>query len=184
MPHYKAALRVLVYLRGTVSQTLIYKADASLPLRTFMDSDWATRFSVSGGVIEFMGCVVHWLSRSQRSVSMSSTEAEYFAACVIAREVVYFRELVTDLGYLQSGPTTILTDNRGVVDLSFDPVAFKKTKHILRAAEYVRDLALRRILSLQWMPSKSNVADLCTKAVSLPIFRSLTSLLTRLSDVP
>lgn len=146
MPHYKAALRVLVYLRGTSGQALTYKADASLPLRAFVDSDWSTRFSVSGGIVEYMGCVVHWLSRSQRSVSMSSTEAEYFAACVVAREVVYFRELITDLGHLQSGPTTILTDNRGVVDLSLDPVAFKKTKHIMRAAEYVRDLTMRRPL--------------------------------------
>lgn len=184
MPHYKAALRVLVYLRGTISQSLVYKADTSLPLRAFVDSDWATKFSVSGGVVEFMGCVVHWLSRSQRSVSMSSTEAEYFAACVMAREIVYFRELVSDLGYVPSGPTTMLTDNRGVVDLSFDPVAFKKTKHILRAAQYVRDLAMRRVLCLRWMPSKDNVADLCTKAVTLPVFRSLMSLLTRLSDVP
>lgn len=184
MPHYKAALRVLIYLRGSSTQTLTFKARPTLPLRAFVDSDWATKFSISGGIIEFMGCAVHWLSRSQRSVSMSSTEAEYFASCVVAREVVYFRELLADLGYLQSGPTTILTDNRGVVDLSFDPVAFKKTKHILRAAEYVRDLAMRQVLCLQWMPSRNNVADLCTKAVALPVFRSLMSLLTRLSDLP
>lgn len=127
MPHYKAALRVLVYLRGSVAQSLTLKAEASMPLRAFVDSDWATRFSVSGGIIEFMGCPVHWLSRSQRSVSMSSTEAEYFAACVVAREVVYFRELLVDLGYTQSGPTTILTDNRGVVDLSlWIPLRLKK----------------------------------------------------------
>lgn len=184
MPHYKAAIRVLVYLRGTVSQTLSFKAKSSLPLRAFVDADWATKFSVSGGVIEFMGCVVHWLSRSQRSVSMSSTEAEYFATCVIAREVVYFRDLLADLGFTQTGPTTVLTDNRGVVDLSFDPVAFKKTKHILRAVEYVRDLALRRVLCLTWMPSKDNVADICTKAVTLPVFRSLMSLFGHLNDVP
>lgn len=88
MPHYKAALRVLVYLRGTVTQSLVLKADRSRPLRAFVDSDWSTKFSISGGVIEFMGCIVHWLSRTQRSVSMSSTEAEYFAACVVAREMV------------------------------------------------------------------------------------------------
>lgn len=49
MPHYKAALRVLVYLCGTVAQTLVHRAKASLPLRAFVDSDWATKFSVSGG---------------------------------------------------------------------------------------------------------------------------------------
>lgn len=183
MVHYKAALRVLVYLRASSSQTLTFQPKKDRQLRAFVDADWAVKFSVSGGMLEFMGCLIHWLSRTQRSVSMSSTEAEYFATCVLAREVVYFRELLADLRHLQSGPTTILTDNKGVVALSFDPVAFKKTKHILRAAEYVRDLATRQVISLRWVTAKNNVADLCTKSVVLVVFRALMSLLTRLSDV-
>lgn len=183
MAHYKAALRVLVYLRGTSDQPLCYRPTAASVLRAFVDSDWAIKFSISGGVIEFMGCPVHWLSRSQRSVSMSSTEAEYFACCLIAREVLYFRELLLDYGYPSHQPTTICTDNRGVVALSFDPVAFKKTKHILRAAEFVRDLVLRRVIQLKWISGTLNVADLCTKAVTLAVFRNLMSLLWRLSDV-
>lgn len=183
MSHYKAALRVLIYLRGSSAQTLTYCPSAHSSLRAFVDSDWAIKFSISGGVIEFMGCAIHWLSRSQRSVSMSSTEAEYFACCLIAREVVYFRDLLSDFGYVQSHPSTIFTDNRGVVALSLDPIAFKKTKHILRAAEFVRDLVLRRIVQLKWISGTTNVADLCTKAVALAVFRTLMSLLSRLSDI-
>lgn len=183
MVHYKAALRVLVYLRGTLDQSLQYTPASESPLRAFVDSDWATRFSVSGGIIEFMGCPIHWLSRSQRSVSMSSTEAEYFACCLLAREILYFRDLLADLGCMQTGPTILLTDNKGVVALSFDPVSFRKTKHILRAAEFVRDLVTRHVLVLKWIPGASNVADLCTKSVALPVFRTLMSLLRRLCDV-
>lgn len=183
MSHYRAALRVLIYLRGTVTQVLTYRPVACTPLRAFVDSDWAVKFSISGGIVEFMGCAAHWLSRSQRSVSMSSTEAEYFACCLIAREVLYFRDILLDFGYPQLQPTTICTDNRGVVALSFDPVAFKKTKHILRAAEFVRDLVIRRVLVLKWISGSTNVADLCTKAVALAVYRSLMSLLSRLRDI-
>lgn len=183
MVHYRAALRVLVYLRGTLTQCLAYKPVPDSRLRAFVDADWSKRFSISGGVVEFMGCPIHWLSRTQRSVSMSSTEAEYFAACLLARELLYFRDVLSDFGYMQVGPTCLLTDNKGVVALSFDPIAFKKTKHILRAAQFIRDLVLRQVIKLQWVSGKDNVADLCTKPVMLAIFRSLMSMLPRLSDI-
>lgn len=84
---------------------------------------------------------------------------------------------------MQVGPSHLLTDNKGVVALSFDPIAFKKTKHILRAAEFVRDLVHRQVITLKWIPGKDNVADLCTKAVMLAIFRTLMSMMFRLSDI-
>ena len=59
------------------------------PFRVFVDSNWATKFSVSGAVFEVMGCNVHWFSKTQRSVSLSSTEAGWFAAMVAAREGMY-----------------------------------------------------------------------------------------------
>lgn len=145
--HYRAALRVLLYLKSTQDQGLIFHPQGSESIRCFVDADWSSEFSVSGGVMDYMGCPVHWFSRTQNSVSMSSTEAEYFATCVAAREVMFVRELASDLNVKITGPTVIRTDNKGVVDLSLDPVAFKKTKHILRAAHFVRDLVLRRAIS-------------------------------------
>ena len=44
------------------------------------DSSWATRFSVSGCLIFYHGCLFHWFSKMQKSVSLSSAEAEYFGA--------------------------------------------------------------------------------------------------------
>ena len=36
-------------------------------------------------------------------------------------------------------------DNKSAIDMAFDPVAFRKTKHILRAAHFFRDLVARRV---------------------------------------
>lgn len=181
MTHYRAALRVLIYLRGSVDQKFTICPTKGVPLRAYVDSSWATQFSVSGGVITYLGCPVYWMSRMQRSVSMSSTEAEYFASCVVAKEVAYFRDLLQDLGAAQIGPTVLHTDNKGVVDLSVDPVAFKKTKHILRAAQYVRDLVARRVMLVKWIPGVMNVSDICTKAVPVAHFRSLMQLFAKLN---
>lgn len=114
---------------------------------------------------------------------MSSTESEFFAASLVVKEVIFFRELLADLELTPTGPTVIRSDNRGVIDLSFDPVAFKKTKHILRAAEFVRDLCSRRTISIQWISGSGNPADIFTKKFSCVSFRKLCSLLGILANI-
>ena len=183
--HFQAALRVLVYLKGSPHRTLTLSPRVAHPvLRVYVDSDWGTRFSVSGAAFEFMGTLVHWFSKTQRSVSMSSTEAEYFAACVAARDVLFLRDLLADMGYVQTSPTPFRSDNKGVSELSYDPVAFKKTKHILRAAEFLRDVVARRKVSVIWLSGSDNVADLFTKMVTLPVFRHLMLRMSQLHCIP
>ena len=58
-------------------------------------------------------------------------------------------------------------------------VAFKKTKHILRAAEFLRDLVSRGVISVEHLPGVVMIADLLTKAVSRAIF---TGLIKQLDD--
>ena len=69
----------------------------------------------------------------------TSAEAELFGAILAAKEGIYFRELLCDVGFCPTVPTRIWSDSKSCIDLSYDPVSFKKTKHILRAAEGLRD---------------------------------------------
>ena len=89
------------------------------------------------------------------------------------REAIFIRELLVDLGLTQSKPTQIFTDSKSCVDLSYDPVSFKKTKHILRAAEGLRDYVARLVLVLVHLPGKINVADILTKAQATSVFVEL-----------
>ena len=99
----------------------------------------------------------------------------------MTKETLFVRDVVAEFDIVLSEPTVIKTDNKGVVDLSFDPVAFKKTKHILRAAEFVRDRVLRRYVGFTWIAGSDNVADLFTKNVTLAIFRHLMKHMLNLS---
>ena len=45
-----------------------------------------------------------------------------------------------------------MADSKSAVGMAFDPVAFKKTKHILRAAEFLRDLVNRGVISVEHLP--------------------------------
>ena len=45
---------------------------------------------------------------------------------------MYARDLLDDIDRPVTGPTPLLLDSQSAVELTYDPVAFKKTKHILR----------------------------------------------------
>ena len=141
------------------------------------------KFSVSGSVFELMGVPIHWFAKTQRSVSLSSTEAEFFAAMVCARDGLWARDVLTDLGVGLGGATIIRSDNKSVIDLALDAIAFKKTKHIMRAACFLRDLCDREFFAVKWISGKSNPADLFTKVLPVADFRALLVLLDRLDGV-
>ena len=63
--------------------------------------------------------------------------------------------------------------------MAFDPVAFKQTKHIMRAAEFLRDLVAREVITLRHVPGRTMLADLLTKAVERAIFLQLLRLFDR-----
>ena len=110
-------------------------------------------------------------------MSLSSAEAEYYAAMTAARDVLHYRDLASDFGHLQHGATSMHSDSKSAIDMSLDPVAFKKTKHIMRAAHFLRDLVARRFIAMLKVPGEENVADLLTKPVQLPVFRKLSQVI-------
>ena len=98
-----------------------------------------------------------------------------------AQEVIFIRELLIDLGFSIDGASVI--NSKSAVGMAFDPVAFKKTKHILRAAHFLRDLCDRQFYSVIWIAGTQNPADLFTKVHDLATFRAYVSLLDRLDGI-
>ena len=79
--HWKLALYVLCYLSGTSDLRLCYNGSGRSGLIGFSDSDWAEnkddRHSTSGYAFLMADAAVSWVSHRQKTVSLSSTEAEY-----------------------------------------------------------------------------------------------------------
>ena len=174
--------RVLAYIHPTRTHGLLYKPTSDPSgLVVYSDADWSTRFSTSGCVVFYHGCAIHWHTRLQRSVSHSTAEAEYIAASMAARETIFLRELLVDLGVHAKGPTVMYLDSKSAIDMAFDPVAFKKTKHILRDAEYLRDMVAREAFRPQHVTSAEQRADVFTKQLMRHAFNTLRAYLT--SDV-
>ncbi|KAG3067261.1 hypothetical protein PI125_g23675 [Phytophthora idaei] len=63
------------------------------------------------------GDPVVWRSSFQKTVALSSTEAEYMALRDCMKEVVWMRLLLKDIG-LEQGGTAIYEDNQGAIALA------------------------------------------------------------------
>ena len=99
-------------------------------LDIYSDASWAAKHSVSGGLVLYLGILVAWWSRLQNSVAASTAEAEFFSGALAAREGVHIRDFLDDVGFGVTAPTPLYLDNKATIELTQDPVAFKKTKHI------------------------------------------------------
>lgn len=175
--HFQAMQRLLIYVRDTASMKLVYKPDDS-GFTAYSDASWATRLSTSGGLFLLNNCLVAWYSRLQKSVSHSSAEAEFIGASAAAREGIFHRDVQSDLKSLPYGPTTMYLDSKSAIDLCFDAVAFKKTKHILRDAYFLRDLVQRLYYVPKHVSSENMLADILTKPLPRPLFVRLRGLLS------
>ncbi|KAH9318746.1 hypothetical protein KI387_020515, partial [Taxus chinensis] len=111
--HWVAVKRIFRYLQGTAKHGIRFNGSSkkSLQLTGYCDADWAgdvdSKRSTSGFYFILGGGAVSWASKKQRSVSLSSAEAEYIAACQVAKKLIWLRRLLQDIEVTQSQPTIL-----------------------------------------------------------------------------
>lgn len=164
--HMNAGMRVLRYLQGTKNVGITYSKGETV-LVGYADSDWAgdqdTRRSVTGYVYVLCGAAISWGSKLQPTVALSSSEAEYMAACYAIQEAVHLRLLLKSLGYEQQGHTVIFEDNQGCIYMSQNPVMHKRAKHIDIRFHFVRERVADGTVKLVYVETENQLADLLTK---------------------
>ncbi|CAM9194085.1 unnamed protein product [Ectocarpus sp. 12 AP-2014] len=125
MLYWRAALHVLMYVRSTASYGITFSRGTAggVELELNVDSDFAStatdRRSVSGAVVMCAGDCVSYLSRTQRSVTLSSAEATYVALADGLKEGIFLR-MVWSFIFLDNhvGPMTVKEDNQGAIHLA------------------------------------------------------------------
>jgi hypothetical protein len=171
-----AAKRVVRYLKGTPSIGLNYVGDSG-QLLAFSDADFASciqsRKSTSGCLLVFNGSPVCWTSRKQTIVRTSTTEAEYIAAHDTARQLIWIRRFLIELGQNQLGPTLMYIDNTAAKHLIKNPSHHKRTKHIDVKFHFTRNMVHSKEIELVHIGTKDQLADIFTKALPKTSFKSI-----------
>jgi hypothetical protein len=168
--HRIAAKHVLQYLISTIDYGLDYVRGDGLSLAGFTDSDWAgsvsDRKSTSGCCFGLGSAIVSWLSRKQKSVALSSAEAEYMAASQASCEAIWLRKLLTSLFEQELGPTMIYCDNQSCLKLTENLVFHDRSKHIEIRYHFIRDHVQRGAVKLEYVSTDEQVANILTKSLS------------------
>jgi hypothetical protein len=132
--HYEAALQCVEYLLATKNNSICLGSSELQP-EGFVDASWADnsgdRRSTCGFIFMFGGGPVFWKSGRQPIVATSTTEAEYVAMSLAAREAAALRRLVSEVLKEQHLTIVLHEDNQPAICLlSKPPGADIKTKHI------------------------------------------------------
>jgi hypothetical protein len=97
-----------------------------------------------------------------KHVMSSATEAELAALYIMAREAVYIRIILEELGHKQP-PTPIQTDNSMADAVINGKVQPKRTKAMDMRFHWLRDRECQKQFKFYWRPGKTNYADYWTK---------------------
>ena len=173
--HWTAVKHVFRYLKGTLDLKLSYgpTADKSQDLiLTYSDADHGGNCdngkSTGGYLVKLGTGAVSWSSKLQTMVALSTTEAEYIEAVEAAKEIIWMRQFMGELGYPPSTSCTLLMDNQSAISLSKNPEHHGRMKHLDLRWFWLRDTVETGVIKPSFIPTEDMAADMLTKPLMRP----------------
>lgn len=169
--HWKAVKNILKYLRRTKDIFLVF-GGSELKIEGYTDSSFQSESddstSMSGYVFTLNGGAISWKSSKQSTTADSTAEAEYIAASEAAKEAVWMRKFVSELGVVPSieEPIVLYCDNNAAIAQAKEPRSHKNSKHVLRRFHLIREIIERGDVKIERVDTHNNVADPLTKTLS------------------
>lgn len=160
---WKAAFRVVKYLKGTTRQGILLSSKSDLRVSIYCDADWSacpiTRRSLSA-YVSFVGdSPVSWKTKNQGVASHSSAEAEYKVMAQATREIKWLRRIMCDLGAPQKHASKMSCDSKSATYIAANPVFHERTKHIESDCHQVRDAVQEGLLETVHVRTTEQLAD-------------------------
>ena len=169
----------ITYQRGT---TVV-----GISLEVYADADYASRAtdrrSVSVGVIMCAGACVCWFCRTQKCVTLSTSEAESVALGDAVKELLFLRQVWRFMVPGKGMPCfPVFEDNQGALQLSKNPVSNSNSKHIDVHNHFLRELVRQGDIIVNHVPSEYQHADIFTKVLAFDLFAIHRGFSMNLSD--
>jgi len=192
--HWDAVKRIMRYLKGTSTIGITYNGNkeivtygftkGDLPIQNpkinpqvFADADYAndpdSRRSITGYTYMLAGGPISWQSRQQKSVALSTMEAEYMAACAATQEAMWLRMLLHDLGMGADEPMALNEDNQSYIAFAKSHGDHRRSKHIDVRYHFVNEKIAEKQIVMKHVATEFQLADMLTKALPPPTFINL-----------
>lgn len=186
--HWRALQYLLGHLNGAPDLVTRFQRDSAIsvadatthliPPAHYSDADWAgdlgTRRSTSGKLTLINGTAILSGSKRQSVVADSTVAAETIALCTIAKDAVWVRDFLIWLGY-KLPAAAIACDNQGTISNTNDGALRSKTKHMDLKYMFLRDLVRRGLISISYVSTNAQIADIFTKPLKWIKFQEFRS---------
>ena len=208
--HANGIKRILRYLKKTHKEGLIMQPTSDMRVDCYVDADFAGLFSVedkqdpisvksrTGYVIMYRGAPLHWVSKMQTQIALSTMEAEYIALSQSMRDLIPIREVLkeimefvfereptityhshakafvdTDVGTMKHSipQSTVYEDNEACLKFARMPKLTPRTKHIGVPYHWFRSQVERLEIRIEPIDTSKQLGDQFTKGLTVDLFR-------------
>ena len=118
--------------------------------------------SITGWIIRIGENPICWGSRQQKTVTLSSCEAEYVALAEVSKEVIFIIHILEFMEVEVSFPINIEVDNKGAIFIAQN-ASVKRTRHISTRYHVIRELIRDGTIFVRFVTTDKNLADIFTK---------------------
>jgi hypothetical protein len=107
-------------------------------------------------------------------VALSTAEAEYMAMSGALQEAAWLRQLLHDLQCTVKKPVELFTDNQAAVSIAGSTLLpNSRSKHSDVRHHFVREQVRSGRVTVKWVPSNEQLADMFTKPLAKQTFTTL-----------
>ena len=182
--HIQAAKNVIKYLKGTDDYGLLY-ADyeedgitvKSINISAYSDADWAGNVdnykSTSAGILSVGENIVDGFTRSQHTVSLSSTESEFIAVVETSKGIKWAQSLLSEIGIPQILPIILYCDNKSTIAATLNKGMSSKLRHMNIRYHWIKDEVKKGDIKLVHVSTANQLADILTKTLTPKPFKLL-----------
>ena len=112
------------------------------------------------------GVPISWKSKAQKSVTLSSSEAEFVSLSEAAKEVKFIVQVIESIGIKVQKPVTINVDNIGAIFMAENVTTSQRTKHVDVRYNYVREFVRDGFVLVKFCRTEENNSDGFTKNIT------------------
>ncbi|GKA50531.1 retrovirus-related pol polyprotein from transposon TNT 1-94 [Tanacetum coccineum] len=185
--HLEAVKRIFRYIKGTTHLGLWYPKGTGIETVVYADSDHAGDYvdrKSTSSICTFVGCcLTSWFSKKQPALAISTTEAKNVSAGKACQQVLWMKQALIDYD-VRLDDVPIMCDNKGLIDLSENPVQHSRTKHIEIRHHFLHDNVQKGHISIEKVSSVNNIADILTKPLKRELFNYLRLGLGMMEHIP
>jgi transposase InsO family protein len=166
--HWEAVKYCVRYLKGTRDNRLTF-GHGPPGLYGFSDASHASPDlgwkSMSGYVFIINGGAISWSAKKQSVVALSTAESEYIAMTHATKELLWIKSFISEVFRPLNNPIHLFADNQSAIAMAKHDSFHPRAKHIALPYHFIRHHVAHNHLTISWIDTHSNCADLFTKVL-------------------